>query len=1440
MSKKSTFARILSALMIIALMIGMLPMVVLADDSTLEGRTVTEAGKSIGDSIQDFEGYTLEKLDPSTLDQDSLKRLPTQGVDLSSQSLTKISSTGLPISPEELNFVESFADELVTTVGIIDIDGENEESFNVFVWLQSLPEASERIYQRHGRRNVGYEEGRENARQARSNIRGNRNVAIDWEYSLVFSGFALEATYSELKKIAAMPGVFAITEVTYDEMDYIADPNYTTPGNAGAREIMDVGKLHAAGIDGRGVKVAVIDSGIQPDHPDLAGAFMAGYNFAARGTRNTGGRQPITPSVNSPDGNHGTHVSGTVASQGITSLGIAPGVDLYMAQVFSPDSPNAASSADTTAALEWLSGGNPSPATFPNLPVIPGGRVDVINLSMGNQVNTAYEAGHVARNNAVLAGVVVVNSAGNNAYPQNNTTDRRTYTLGSGGVSLPVSVAATQYGGNPILSYNPTVNGSAPFEVYIENGDATLSGVLRNGSFGSTEPRSVPFTPAAADIAFGPYPGSPFTVQPLVFVPGLGYELHYACAGNNPHTNGLSAGSDMTAAEMNALQAMAPGSLTGKILVVNRGQNFLDYKGQALRLGAAGLIIINRDPAVIGNLNIGSDTSAKDLMIFSAPNSVKAVMFDAVQGGTTAYLNPGDLGKLGHAPQPADFSSIGPVNETAEIKPDVTAPGWSILSTDLRNGYTEMGGTSMSSPWVAGLAALVIQQYPDAAPFEVKARIMNTSDPDLIKPLTGRLNNAAGQYFNRDGTQSSVFEQGSGFVNPLRAVYEKEFITVRIAVPTGNTDRSVREADMASFSFGHEALPEEDEESRLTDKLTATIHGGVATKVEVRYNNNTRYSNKNLDEAVVVHFENKGSTVDVWLEIFEHAGFDQTVGNLYEGIIEITVNGDVKVLPWATRLGEAPGSDFWLLYPDRPVQVVRGTAAANQDFSPYSAQNLIFFMFEGKAKADEIELRRSGNNYILDVYMIGYNAAGDPQISYRIPITIGSGAAGLKLSDFIDLGETYFVRFDGQAQAPLLGGLLWSNSTVAAGAYNLSFLFPGIYEWYQYSGIVLTNTRPVLTVEDRVITANTRTDHAFGYGTDEVTVNGRIFSAAVQRAADMDFMWAGAYAFFEGLLFPVDQSLNVLTDAGNGWELEFPNPYFGRALVPWFCDEDGYFSLTMPVQDDGYFFPEDICESGVVIPVDAFDLSFPWNAQSVFMPMPYGAMRGFQWLALTYEDAPEIEVSSAVLNNLAGTLTASFMYQNGVVPATLDIDKLSAVLTVNGEVDDILVFAGYDTVTGIATWTFAPIGGYFENVLRLEATVTYGEKWITTTQADDDVSIRITSMIPTAKVDKLNGNQNRLHIWVDVILSDGTVIQEYITVMINNNAEGTYTVGPFNVFVDTKGNDQIRAIRIVSAPGLDYQVTPPAGDDDGLDLIILPLDAGLPGKEFELEDDDAA
>ena len=77
------------------------------------------------------------------------------------------------------------------------------------------------------------------------------------------------------------------------------------------------------------------------------------------------------------------------------------------------------------------------------------------------------------------------------------------------------------------------------------------------------------------------------------------------------------------------------------------------------------------------------------------------------------------------------------------------------------------------------------------------------------------------------------------------------------------------------------------------------------------------------------------------------------------------------------------------------------------------------------------------------------------------------------------------------------------------------------------------------------------------------------------------------------------------------------------------------------------------------------------------------------------------------------------------------------------------------------------------------------------------LAVRLVSATPEASVNKLNGNKNDLTITVTELYADGRKAVVKVTISINNNAAGTYNVGSYRVYVDTKGNTQIRECYIV-------------------------------------------
>ena len=140
------------------------------------------------------------------------------------------------------------------------------------------------------------------------------------------------------------------------------------------------------------VNVAVIDTGIDYEHPDLAAAYAGGYNTFA----------PAETAMD--DHRHGTHVAGTIAAADneFGVVGIAPNVKLWAVKVL--DKRGRGSAETLTAGIDWVVS-----AAKEN-----GGRW-VINMSLGSKFGSQVE--HAAINRALAANIVVVAATGNTALP---------------------------------------------------------------------------------------------------------------------------------------------------------------------------------------------------------------------------------------------------------------------------------------------------------------------------------------------------------------------------------------------------------------------------------------------------------------------------------------------------------------------------------------------------------------------------------------------------------------------------------------------------------------------------------------------------------------------------------------------------------------------------------------------------------------------------------------------------------------------------------------------------------------------------------------------------------------------------------------------------------------------------------------------------------------
>jgi subtilisin family serine protease len=590
--------------------------------------------------------------------------------------------------------------------------------------------------------------------------------AIDpiYNYRYSLNGFAARMTPLQASKIENMPDVLHVWE---DEVRPLAT-NFSADF-LGLFE-PDVGLRGAPGLDGDGIVIGVIDSGVAPDHPALQdtreadrprlcqsawaevsllgiwlcrrydqmediqvfeppenwnGTCQSGPQFAATdcnnkligaryfidGARATG---PIdSGEIISPldvDG-HGTHTATTAAGNRVRASIF--GTVLGRVEGIAPKARVAVYKACWLRPGATRSSCNTSDlANAIDMAVADG--VDIINYSVGSSLFTVTAPDDVALLAAAKAGVLAVVAAGNEG-PNFDT------------ITSPAS--------------NPAV--------------LTTAASSRDGEH-ALEALQVR-TPAA--IA-GKYP-----VREANFTPALSERgpLDAALVLVDDDDDTLPDGTD--GATFDACQPIVNGSeLSGKIAFIQRGGCDFDIKVEnADDAGAIAVLVFNisGDPIVMNGDAGQSDIPA--LMVGAADGNL---ILDEINAGESVsavldkslFLTVADTGNI-----LGTFSSRGPGVVPDIAKPDVTAPGINILagsSPHIANGIADeffayLSGTSMSAPHVSGVAALLKQSHPDWSPAAIKSALMTT----------------AYQEINHSDSESAAipFDFGSGHIDPNKA-----------------------------------------------------------------------------------------------------------------------------------------------------------------------------------------------------------------------------------------------------------------------------------------------------------------------------------------------------------------------------------------------------------------------------------------------------------------------------------------------------------------------------------------------------------------------------------------------------------------------------------------------------------------------------------------------
>ena len=575
------------------------------------------------------------------------------------------------------------------------------------------------------------------------------NVPVMHKYVLTFNGFSARMTEAQAKALKTSGRVLSVTESELRRADTTRTPGFlgiSAPG--GLWSMLDAASRNVKGED---VIIGVIDTGVWPEDPSFGdkvdvngkpvaytqagtsvygppplkwkGACVAGPGFTAAmcnnkliGARYFGtawlaaaaassgtGAYTLSPKeyVSPRDGDgHGTHTASTAGGNN----GVEATVSGTAVGAISGIAPRARIA--TYKAL-WDSNTGPpndggqSADILAAIEAAVADSVDVINYSVSGSQTNFLDTIEIAYLNATAAGIFVAASAGNSG-PANQVAHMSPWLM-----TVAASTHDRQALADLTLGNNAVYHGVS---VYT----GTLSG------------------------------------RPMVL------------AANIP-----AAGATVADAERCFANTLDATLAIGKIVVCDRGSSArVDKSAEVKRVGGAGMVLLNVSAAANGLVADFHTVPTVHLVVADRA----AVRAYAVTAGATGSFAPPLVPPAVVAPVMADFSSRGPNKANPNIlKPDITGPGVDIIAGWLDSSVSQaqhdallignftpqanansISGTSMSSPHVAGAAALLRQLYPTWTPAAIKSALMTTTtgvklangtaDPDRFGYGAGHMN----------------------------------------------------------------------------------------------------------------------------------------------------------------------------------------------------------------------------------------------------------------------------------------------------------------------------------------------------------------------------------------------------------------------------------------------------------------------------------------------------------------------------------------------------------------------------------------------------------------------------------------------------------------------------------------------------------------------------
>lgn len=235
------------------------------------------------------------------------------------------------------NFATAKSDGANVNLGLLSqpkidpsINTKSDKKIKVIVEFTTEPVVVQRL---HGQKSI--EKAEASVQQAMKKFRKSLtekrvSANITTTYETVFSGAAVEMRASDVPKLKKVDGVRAVHANNRVEAIPITKSKVNTPYTEESTAFIGADEYWKRGFEGKGIKIGVIDTGIDYHHPDLKKAYKGGYDFVD----NDDDPYEENKTVNST---HGTHVSGIIAGRGKPEKGgvrgVAPKSDLFVYRV---------------------------------------------------------------------------------------------------------------------------------------------------------------------------------------------------------------------------------------------------------------------------------------------------------------------------------------------------------------------------------------------------------------------------------------------------------------------------------------------------------------------------------------------------------------------------------------------------------------------------------------------------------------------------------------------------------------------------------------------------------------------------------------------------------------------------------------------------------------------------------------------------------------------------------------------------------------------------------------------------------------------------------------------------------------------------------------------------------------------------------------------------